>query len=52
MVGQTFAEFRNVVPAALARFVGRMEGYADIETEDEETQVVADAQTRADGKFA
>ena len=52
MVGQTFAEFRNVVPAALARFVGRVKGYADIEAEDEETQVVADAQTRADGKFA
>ena len=52
MVGQTLAEFGNVVPTALARLVGRMKGYADIETENEETQVVADAQARANGKFA
>lgn len=52
MVGQALAEFGDVVPTVLARFVGRMEGYANIETENEETQVVADAEPRTDGKFA
>ena len=41
MEGKSVAEFGNVVIAALAGFVGGMQCYAHIETDDQEVHVVA-----------
>ena len=50
---ETYAvlEAGNVVPAAAAGVVGRVQADAHIETDDDEVEVVAQARARADGQF-
>ena len=50
---ETYAgvEAGNVVPAAAAGVVGRVQADAHVETDDDEVEVVAQARARADGQF-
>ena len=50
---ETYAgvEAGNVVPAAAAGVVGRVQADAHVETDDDEVEVVAQARARTDGRF-
>lgn len=49
---EAVGELRDVVVAALACLVGNVEGYAEVEADDDEVHVIAQADARAGGQLA